>query len=85
MNKVFSEKDAILEICDRNIESGEDIHNGTRYMLVGAMSALRNPKAHANISLGSREAMQQLMFASMLMYTIDDAESASIQKKSLTV
>ena len=55
------------------MESGEDIHNGTRFMLAGAIAALRNPKAHANISLNAEESMRRLMFASMLMYTIDEA------------
>ena len=75
MNKVFSKDDALLDICDRSVESGEDIHDGTRFMLVGAMAALRNPKAHANITISAEEAMRRLMFASMLMYLIDDAEA----------
>lgn len=46
-------------------------------MLSGAMSALRNPKAHANIKLSADDAMRQLMFASMLMYKIDEAVTYS--------
>ena len=42
-------------------------------MLSGAMSALRNPKAHANITISADESMRQLVFASMLMYKIDEA------------
>lgn len=75
MNKVFSKEDTLLDICDRTVESGEDIHEGTRFMLAGAMAALRNPKAHANITISAEEAMRRLMFASMLMYLIDDAEA----------
>lgn len=82
MNRVFSDEKALLEICDRTVESGNDIHNGMRSMLAGAMSAFRNPKAHANISLDAAEAMRQLMFASTLMYKIDDAvERAGISEK----
>ena len=73
MNRVFSKEEPLLEVCDRTMESGEDIHNGTRFMLAGAIAALRNPKAHANISLNAEESMRRLMFASMLMYTIDEA------------
>ena len=83
MNKVFSKDDALLEICNRGVESGEDIHNGTRFMLVGAMSALRNPKAHANITISAEEAMRRLMFASMLMYMIDDAEKQAEKRGEL--
>ena len=42
-------------------------------MLNGAMAALRNPKALANITITEEDGMCRLMFASMLMYKIDDA------------
>ncbi|MDE6785123.1 MAG: TIGR02391 family protein, partial [Ruminococcus sp.] len=76
MNKVFSEKNTIIEICDRTTETGNNIHNGTRFMLSGAMSALRNPKSHSNderATVTKEEAMRRLMLASLLMYKIDDA------------
>lgn len=76
MNKVFSEKNTIIEICDRTTDTGNNIHNGTRFMLAGAMSALRNPKSHSNderATVTKEEAMRRLMFASLLMYKIDDA------------
>lgn len=50
-------------------------------MLAGAMSALRNPKAHANITITKDDAMRRLMFASMLMYKIDEAIDYSKYKK----
>ena len=37
------------------------------------MYALRNSKAHANITITKDDAMRHLMFASMLMYKIDEA------------
>lgn len=74
MNKMFSEKAPIMEICERETATGKNIHNGTRFMLAGAISALRNPKAHSNDEeLSPEEAMRRLMFASMLMYKIDGA------------
>ena len=76
MNKVFSEKNTIIDICDRTTDTGKNIHNGTRFMLVGAMSALRNPKSHSNDerdTVTKEEAMRRLMFASLLMYKIDEA------------
>lgn len=77
VNKVFSEKDTILEICDRTTETGRNIHDGFRFMFVGAMAALRNPKAHKNEIISKEDAMRRIMFASMLMYKIDDAISYS--------
>ena len=74
MNQMFSEKTPFMEICERKTDTGRNIHNGMRFMLAGAMSALRNPKAHSNDEkLSPEEAMRRLMFASMLMYKIDEA------------
>ena len=50
-------------------------------MLQGAMSALRNPKAHSNISLSKDDAMRRIMYASMLMYKIDEAVQFSDVKE----
>lgn len=73
VNKILSEKASMLEVCDRHTDTGANIHNGTRFMLVGAMAALRNPKAHENITITADDAWRRLMFASMLMYEIDEA------------
>lgn len=40
-----------VEFCDRSTETGSNIQKGYMQMLAGAMSALRNPKAHANITI----------------------------------
>lgn len=75
MNKLFSEDCPLVSIHDRSTQTGRDIHNGYRFMLGGAMSALRNPKAHSNEEkLSPEEAMRRLMFASMLMYKIDEID-----------
>ena len=42
-------------------------------MLEGVISALRNPRVHANVSISAEEAMREIIFASMLMYKIDEA------------
>lgn len=44
------------------------------------MAALRNPKALANITITEEDGMYRLMFASMLMYKIDDAVQYSGNK-----
>lgn len=73
MNTVFSDNAPLVEFCDRSTETGSNIQKGYMQMLAGAMSALRNPKAHANIAITKDDAMRRLMFASMLMYKIDEA------------
>ncbi|MDE6617612.1 MAG: TIGR02391 family protein [Clostridiales bacterium] len=79
MNKVFADGDkAMIEICDRSTDTGTNIHEGTRFMLAGAMAALRNPKAHSNnVVITQEECLRRLMFASMLMYKIDEAVAYS--------
>ncbi len=79
MNKVFADGDkAMVEICDRSTDTGSNIHEGTRFMLAGAMAALRNPKAHSNSAvITQEECLRRLMFASMLMYKIDEAVAYS--------
>ena len=37
----------------------------------GIMAAYRNPAAHANLQYEKREAMEQIMLASQLMYVLD--------------
>ena len=73
MTTVFSENKPLIEFCDQTTESGKNTQKGYMQMLAGALSALRNPRVHANVSISAEEAMRELMFASMLMYKIDEA------------
>lgn len=73
MKTVFSANAPLIEFCDRSTDSGSNTQKGFMEMLAGAMSALRNPKAHANITISQDDAMRRLIFASMLMYKIDEA------------
>lgn len=73
MTTVFSDKNPMIEFCERNDDTRRNTQLGYMNMLSGAMSALRNPKAHANIKISAEDAMRRLMFASMLMYKIDEA------------
>lgn len=50
---------------------------GTRFLFAGAMAALRNPKAHENIELEKKDCMRRLIFASMLMFKMDEIIAAS--------
>ena len=72
MNKVFAEDNPVLEAGDRTTQTGKDIHTGTRFLFAGAMAALRNPKSHENITLEKADSMRRLIFASMLMFRIDE-------------
>ena len=73
MTTVFSSNKPLLKVCDMSTESGQNEQKGLMLMLQGAMSALRNPKAHSNITISKDDAMRRIMYASMLMYKIDEA------------
>lgn len=77
MNKVFADNDPVLEAGDRTTQTGKDIHLGTRFLFAGAMAALRNPKSHENIELEKDDSMRRMIFASMLMFKIDEIIAVS--------
>lgn len=74
MTTVFSSNNPLVEFCDRSTTTGQNKQKGFMQMLAGAMSALRNPKAHSNTEvLTAEESYRRLATASMLMYAIDEA------------
>ena len=74
MHKLFGSNPLLCPVCDTSTESGDNYQQGFHFMTAGAMSALRNPKAHSNDEvLTAEESMRRLMFASMLMYKLDEA------------
>ena len=72
MTRVYSSNNPIVEFCDRHTESGQNTQLGFMKMAEGAMTALRNPVAHENLNMSQDDAMRKLMFASMIMYKIDE-------------
>ena len=74
MTTVFSPNKPLIKIGDPNDQICHDKQFGLMNMLQGAISALRNPKCHDNEEIITKEeAMRRLMFASTLMYLIDEA------------
>ncbi len=72
MTSVYSSNNPIIEFCDRQTKSGQNTQLGFMEMAEGAMIALRDPVAHENLNISPEDAMRQLMFASMIMYKIDE-------------
>lgn len=77
MTKVYSSNNPIVEFCERQTDSGQNTQLGFMKMAEGSMLALRNPKAHENLDIAPDDAMRQLMFASMIMYKIDEGVAYS--------
>lgn len=68
----------ILLVPNLDTETNRDIQRGYQFLFAGAMSAIRNPKAHANLSITKGEALRHLMFASTLMYKLDAITNAEM-------
>jgi len=50
-----------------------------------AISAIRNPKAHENITISKDDAIRKLMLASMLMYKLEAAQLVPEKQCLLTI
>lgn len=72
MTTVFSPNNPLIVFDDINTDTGKNVQKGYMQMFAGAISALRNPKAHANIKIDEDEARRRLIYASMLMYKLDE-------------
>lgn len=57
--------------ADLSTASGKDYRRGIQSIFEGTFAAYRNPSAHENLSCTKREAMEQIMLASQLMYVLD--------------
>ena len=63
-----------FKFCDTTTASGRDYRRGIQFLFEGIMAAYRNPAAHANLQYEKREAMEQIMLASQLMYVLDKTQ-----------
>ena len=73
MRTCFSEKNPILKISEMETENGRNVQKGYMEIFAGAMTGIRNPKAHSNLTITKEDAIRELNFASMLMYKVDQA------------
>lgn len=58
--------------ADLSTVSGKDYRKGIQSLFEGIFAAYRNPSAHKNIAYSKREAIEQIMLASQLMYVLDN-------------
>ncbi len=74
MMKAFSPDKPQIVLGDLDTESGKNEQEGYMFLFAGAMQALRNPKAHANLDIDESRAMHHLLVASLLMSKLDEAK-----------
>lgn len=73
MEYLFSLSGNRLKFEDTSTESGENVQVGYMQIFSGAISGIRNPKAHENLTLTKEKAIKRLILASLLMDKIDEA------------
>jgi uncharacterized protein (TIGR02391 family) len=72
MQRAFSPNKPIICIGDFSTESGRNIQQGYMQIYAGAMTGIRNPKAHENLEIDSSRANHFLILASLLMFKLDE-------------
>jgi uncharacterized protein (TIGR02391 family) len=72
MNVAFSPKTPIIELDDLSTISGRNVQIGYMQIFAGAMTGIRNPKAHANITITPERAIHFLILASLLLHKLDE-------------
>ena len=77
MRKAFSAKTPLLLLGDISTRSGIDIQQGYMDLFAGAMTGIRNPKAHENIQIDSLRAIHLIFLASLLMHKYDESTPSS--------
>lgn len=72
MNRAFSVTSPIVTLDDLSTESGKNIQKGFMQIFSGAMTGVRNPKTHENVTIDEKRAVHFLFLASLLMSKFDD-------------
>lgn len=82
MQYAFKVDDPIIKVdSSLSLATDHDIQQGYQFLFAGAISAIRNPKAHENLQITKTEAMRFLIFASTLM---DKLDKCTVVKKRET-
>lgn len=76
MQTVFSVKNPVLQFNNLKDPSDQDQQQGYMYLFCGAVTALRNPRAHKFIEDKPEEALEFIAFVSLLAKLLDGAEPA---------
>lgn len=72
MTSAFSPLNPSVSLSKLSNESEKNIQKGYMQIFSGAMTGIRNPAAHANQNLTSKEALHLICLASLLMHKIDE-------------
>ena len=72
MNTAFSPNNPIIRLSDLESQSDKNKQQGYMQIFAGAMTGIRNPKAHGNIESSRVKTLHLLALASLLMHQLDE-------------
>ncbi len=72
MTTAFSPQNPIVRLTKLETESDRSEQQGYMQIMAGAMTGIRNPKAHANLNPDSTKALHLICLASLLMHKVDE-------------
>ncbi len=73
MTTAFSANNPVISLDDLSSQSGRDVQIGYMQIFAGAMTGIRNPKAHDNIVISLDRATHLIFLASLLMCKLDES------------
>lgn len=75
MEFALSPDSPLIVLDDLSTESGRSTQKGYHKIFPGAMTGIRNQKAHENVDTSKEKAIHFIFLASLLMIKIDDSRS----------
>ncbi|MBN1364990.1 MAG: TIGR02391 family protein [Syntrophaceae bacterium] len=72
MTTAFSPQNPLIQLTSLTTETDRNIQQGYMQIMAGAMTGIRNPKAHGNLNPDSSKALHLIALASLLMHKVDE-------------
>ena len=72
MTTAFSVQNPLIRLSALASETDRNIQQGYMQIMAGAMTGIRNPKAHGNLNPDSTKALHLICLASLLMHKVDE-------------
>ena len=83
MTRIFNENNPIIKLNDLATRSDKDEQEGFRFLYMGAMKGIRNPKAHDNIKQEDKNrTLEYLAFLSLLFRRAEEGKVEKNNNKS---
>jgi len=81
MAKAFNEKGPVIELNELKTQSDRDEQEGFKFLFMGAMVGIRNPKAHDNVvDTDPYRALEYLALASLLMKRAEEGKVKRLRR-----